>query len=57
MGASPRRAFGGSSADKHPESTYWSVGKPGKDQVADDAGRLGENVEETEKWLGSVLAY
>ena len=30
---------------------------PGNNQVADYAGRLGENVEETEKWLGSVLAY
>ena len=41
----------------HPESKYWSVGKLGKDQVADYARRLGESVEETEKWLGSVLAY
>jgi 5-methyltetrahydrofolate--homocysteine methyltransferase len=41
----------------HPESKYWSVGKLGKDQVADYARRLGESIEETEKWLGSVLAY
>ena len=41
----------------HPESKYWSVGKLGKDQVADYARRLGESFEETEKWLGSVLAF
>jgi 5-methyltetrahydrofolate--homocysteine methyltransferase len=41
----------------HPQSKYWGVGRLGKDQVADYARRMGSTVEETEKWLSSVLGY
>ncbi len=41
----------------HPESTFFAVGKIGKDQVEDYAKRKGWAVEETEKWLAPVLAY
>ncbi|WP_394808031.1 methionine synthase [Nitrosomonas sp.] len=41
----------------HPESTFFAVGKIGKDQVEDYAKRKGWTVEETEKWLAPVLAY
>ncbi len=41
----------------HPQSKYWGVGKLGRDQVSDYARRTGASVEETEKWLTSVLGY
>jgi 5-methyltetrahydrofolate--homocysteine methyltransferase len=41
----------------HPQSKYWGVGKLGKDQVSDYSRRMGCSVEETEKWLASVLGY
>ncbi len=41
----------------HPESTYFGVGKLGRDQVADYARRKGASVEETETWLAPNLAY
>ncbi|MCE2483822.1 MAG: cobalamin-dependent protein, partial [Alphaproteobacteria bacterium] len=41
----------------HPESTYFGVGKIGRDQVADYARRKGASVEETEAWLAPNLAY
>ncbi len=41
----------------HPQSAYWGVGKLGRDQVADYSARMGSSVEETEKWLSSVLGY
>ncbi len=41
----------------HPESHYFGVGKIKKDQVEDYAKRKEMNVEETEKWLGPILAY
>ena len=41
----------------HPESTFFAVGKIGKDQVEDYAKRKGWTVEKTEKWLAPVLAY
>ena len=41
----------------HPRSKYWGVGKLGRDQVADYSRRMGSSVEETEKWLASVLGY
>lgn len=41
----------------HPESTYFNVGKIGKDQVQDYANRKGWDIEKAEKWLGSVLNY
>ena len=41
----------------HPESRYFGIGKINKDQVKDYAFRIGKTIEETEKWLSSILAY
>jgi 5-methyltetrahydrofolate--homocysteine methyltransferase len=41
----------------HPESTFFAVGKIGKDQVEDYARRKGWTVEMAERWLAPVLAY
>ncbi len=41
----------------HPDSTFFAVGKIGKDQVEDYAKRKAWTVEETERWLAPVLAY
>lgn len=41
----------------HPESTYFALGKIGKDQVADYANRKGMEFEEIERWLSPVLNY
>jgi 5-methyltetrahydrofolate--homocysteine methyltransferase len=41
----------------HPESRYFSVGKIGKDQVADYARRKGVPVAGAERWLRPNLAY
>ena len=41
----------------HPEAKYFNVGKVGKDQILDYHRRKGMSVEETEKWLGSILNY
>jgi len=41
----------------HPESRYFAVGKVGRDQVEDYAGRCGLGVAETEYWLGPNLGY
>jgi 5-methyltetrahydrofolate--homocysteine methyltransferase len=41
----------------HPESTYFAVGKIGRDQVEDYARRAGLSVIEAEKWLAPALAY
>jgi len=41
----------------HPESRYFGVGKIGRDQVADYAGRKGWSIEEAERWLGPILDY
>jgi 5-methyltetrahydrofolate--homocysteine methyltransferase len=41
----------------HPESKYFAVGKLGKDQVEDLAGRKGKSVSEMERWLGPWLNY
>nr|MBX2841898.1 methionine synthase [Flammeovirgaceae bacterium] len=38
-------------------SRYFGLGKIKKDQVEDYANRIDKSVEETEKWLGSILAY
>jgi 5-methyltetrahydrofolate--homocysteine methyltransferase len=41
----------------HPESSYFAVGKIGRDQVEDYARRAGVSVAEAEKWLAPNLAY
>ena len=41
----------------HPESKYFAVGKLGRDQVTEYAGRSGWTVTECEKWLGPYLDY
>jgi 5-methyltetrahydrofolate--homocysteine methyltransferase len=41
----------------HPESSYFAVGKVGRDQLEDYARRKGMSLEEAEKWLAPYLAY
>jgi 5-methyltetrahydrofolate--homocysteine methyltransferase len=41
----------------HQESRYFALGKIGRDQVADYAGRKGISVQEVERWLGQNLNY
>jgi 5-methyltetrahydrofolate--homocysteine methyltransferase len=41
----------------HPDSKYFGLGKINKDQVADYAQRKGWSIEQSERWLGPVLAY
>eukprot|EP01138_Halocafeteria_seosinensis_P014484 gb/GECG01014787.1/.p1 GENE.gb/GECG01014787.1/~~gb/GECG01014787.1/.p1 ORF type:complete len:1273 (+),score=245.99 gb/GECG01014787.1/:1-3819(+) len=41
----------------NPESTYFAVGKIGKDQVQDYANRKGWTLQEAEKWLNPILSY
>ena len=41
----------------HPESRYFSLGKIGRDQVADYAQRKRMSVAEVERWLGPNLNY
>ncbi|MBA2483564.1 MAG: cobalamin B12-binding domain-containing protein, partial [Nitrosomonas sp.] len=41
----------------HPDSTFFAVGKIGKDQVEDYARRKGWTMEQAERWLAPVLAY
>ena len=41
----------------HPQSRYFSVGRIGRDQVEDYAGRKGMDLGEVERWLGQNLAY
>lgn len=41
----------------HPEARYLAVGRIGRDQVQDYARRKGQSVEDTERWLGPILAY
>jgi 5-methyltetrahydrofolate--homocysteine methyltransferase len=41
----------------HPQASYFSVGKIGRDQVVDYAARKGMAVEEAERWLGPSLEY
>lgn len=41
----------------HPQSTYFAVGKVGKDQVEDYAQRKGMSLAEVERWLAPYLAY
>jgi 5-methyltetrahydrofolate--homocysteine methyltransferase len=41
----------------HPESSYFAVGKIGRDQVEDYARRAGISLAEAERWLAPSLAY
>ena len=41
----------------HAESSYFAVGKIGRDQVEDYARRKGMTVAETERWLRPNLGY
>ncbi len=41
----------------HPAAKYFSVGRVGRDQVADYAARKGWEVAEAERWLGPNLSY
>ncbi|MGD0092241.1 MAG: vitamin B12 dependent-methionine synthase activation domain-containing protein, partial [Planctomycetota bacterium] len=41
----------------HPESSYFTVGKIARDQVADYAVRKKMSVAEVERWLGPYLGY
>ncbi|HEX2567381.1 MAG TPA: methionine synthase [Burkholderiales bacterium] len=41
----------------HPESSYFAVGKIGRDQVEDFARRSGLSLTDAEKWLAPSLAY
>ncbi len=41
----------------HPQSRYFSLGRIGRDQVADYARRKGIEVAEAERWLRTNLAY
>ena len=41
----------------HPQSRYFSLGKIGRDQVADYAARKGMSLSEVERWLGPNLSY
>ncbi len=41
----------------HPQSRYFSLGKIGRDQVADYSQRKGMAVAEVERWLGPNLNY
>ena len=41
----------------HPQARYFSLGKIGRDQVADYAARKGMSVSEVERWLGQNLNY
>ncbi|MDD5240928.1 MAG: methionine synthase [Sulfuricella sp.] len=41
----------------HPESTYFALGKIGRDQVEDYARRKGWDVATAEKWLAPALGY
>ena len=41
----------------HPGSTYFGIGRVGRDQVVDYASRSGMELEEAERWLTPILAY
>nr|WP_231123928.1 methionine synthase [Nocardioides sambongensis] len=41
----------------HPQAQYFVVGRLGRDQIEDYAGRKGWTVAETEKWLSPNLGY
>jgi 5-methyltetrahydrofolate--homocysteine methyltransferase len=41
----------------HPSARYFSIGRVGRDQVEDYAGRKGEDLATVERWLRQNLAY
>ncbi|MBI4260278.1 MAG: methionine synthase [Actinobacteria bacterium] len=41
----------------HPRARYFAVGRIGRDQVEDYSARMGDDPEETERWLRSSLGY
>jgi 5-methyltetrahydrofolate--homocysteine methyltransferase len=41
----------------HPDSTYFAVGKVGRDQVEDYARRKNMALDEAERWLAPILGY
>jgi 5-methyltetrahydrofolate--homocysteine methyltransferase len=41
----------------HPSARYFSIGRIGRDQVADYAARKTASVAEVERWLAPNLAY
>jgi len=41
----------------HPDSRYFSVGRIGRDQVADYAARKGWDLAHAEHWLAPNLGY
>jgi len=41
----------------HPQSSYFAVGKLGRDQIEDYARRKAMSIEEAERWLAPYLAY
>jgi 5-methyltetrahydrofolate--homocysteine methyltransferase len=41
----------------HPDARYFGVGRVGRDQVEDYAGRKGWGVAEAERWLSPNLGY
>ena len=41
----------------HPQSSYFAVGKLGRDQIEDYAKRKTMPVEEVERWLAPYLDY
>jgi 5-methyltetrahydrofolate--homocysteine methyltransferase len=41
----------------HPQSSYFAVGKIGRDQVEAYAARKDVSVETVERWLASILGY
>jgi 5-methyltetrahydrofolate--homocysteine methyltransferase len=41
----------------HPNARYFGTGKLGRDQVLEYSRRKGQSLQETERWLSSVLAY
>src|SRR5690606_7271066 len=41
----------------HPKARYFNVGRLGKDQLLDYSARMGRSLEESEKWLQSLLGY
>jgi len=41
----------------HPDSSYFAIGKVGRDQIEDYAARKGMPVTTVERWLASILGY